>query len=149
MTYVEDFESGNIKNTDEVNSLLLCVQRLVDALHEPFEQTIEHCLGQGAHRGYNLSEVSTLSDHFSADLNARLQQVLVQFVSFEAKKFGDSFSFLTAIGFGLFLSRPLLELQTANLHDSGRNAVDRKFLLLAEAEHVECILWNVNTKFAC
>jgi len=42
--------SANIQDTNEVLSLLCCVQRLITRGHQPFEHTVEHAFGHGTHR---------------------------------------------------------------------------------------------------
>ena len=46
-SYVEDFETGDIQDTNEVDSLLFCVQSLVTFLHQELEEPVEHGLGHG------------------------------------------------------------------------------------------------------
>jgi len=46
---LEDFEAGDIQHTDEVLSLVLGVQCLVDTGHQPGEHLAVDGLGQGSH----------------------------------------------------------------------------------------------------
>jgi len=54
--HLEDLEAGDIQYTDEILSLVLCLQRLVDAGHQPREHLAVDGLGQGSHRVDNLSD---------------------------------------------------------------------------------------------
>lgn len=140
---VEDLKTGNIEHTDEVLSLLLGVQGLVQLLHHPLEETIEHGLSEGTDRVGDLSGVSALGHKLIADLDARLAQVLVQISGIEAKQVGGLLTLLRTVRLALLLARTLLELHRTNVHDSGRNAVDVKLLLSTEAKNVKSFLkWS-------
>lgn len=115
-THVENFESSDIKHSDEMVSLLVGVEGLVNPLHEPLEQTVVHRLGQRADRGNNLLQVSALGNHLGADLYPGLQEILVKLRTLKSQQLSDAIAFLISVGLGLFLPRSLLELQTANLH---------------------------------
>lgn len=56
-TYVEDFETGNIQYTNELDTLLASLEGLVDTLDEPLEETIEDGLGHGADRVQDLRKM--------------------------------------------------------------------------------------------
>lgn len=53
-SHLEDLESSNIQHTNEVLSLGLGVQGLVDSGNQPLEHTIVHGLGKGGHCVHNL-----------------------------------------------------------------------------------------------
>lgn len=166
-TYIEDLKTGNIQYTDEVLPLLLRVQSLVTFFHQPFEQPVEHCFRHGAHRIRDLILVTTLGDELVTDLDPWFQQVLVKIGTVATQQFGHAFTFLQpsrnnisipiskgkklirirrtnkylcAIGLGLLLSTPLLELHTTHVHHSGGDLVDVVLLLLGETQHVEGLL---------
>lgn len=52
---------------------------------------------------------------------------------------------LSAIGLGLFLTTPLLELHATHVHDGRGDLVDVILLLLSEAQHVEGLLLSGET----
>lgn len=54
MTYIEDFEPGNIQYTDKVLSLLFGVQGFITFLNQVFEHSVEHTFGHGTHRVHDL-----------------------------------------------------------------------------------------------
>ena len=47
VTYVENFETGNIEYTDKLGTLLTSFESDVDTPNQPLEQTIEHGLSHG------------------------------------------------------------------------------------------------------
>jgi len=77
-----------------VLSLLLGVECLVTLLDQPFEQPVEHALADGTDGVGDLVLVTTLGDELVTDLDAGLQQVLVQISGVAAKKLGDALTFL-------------------------------------------------------
>lgn len=88
-THVEDFETSNIQYTDEVLPLLLGVQGLVTLLHQPLEQPVEHTLAKGTDGVGDLVLVTTLGDELVSDLDAGLQQALVQVLAVDTEELGD------------------------------------------------------------
>lgn len=143
---VKDFETGNIQYTDEVLTLLLCVQGFVQLLHHPLEGSVEHGLGQSTDGVRDLRGATTLGDELVTDLDPGLGQVLVQVGSVQAQQVGHTFALLHAIGFALFLAGTLLELHAANVHDRGGDLVNVVLLLLSEAEHIEGFLFGFHKK---
>lgn len=93
-TYVEDLKAGNIEHTNEVLSLLLGVECLVTLLDEPFEQPVEHALANGTDGVGDLVLVTTLGNELVTDLDAGLQQVLVQISDVAAKELGNALALL-------------------------------------------------------
>jgi len=57
-TDLEDLEAGDIEHTDEVLSLVLGVERLVDTGHEPREHLAVDGLGQRSDRVDDLASQS-------------------------------------------------------------------------------------------
>lgn len=139
-THVEDLETGNIQHTDEVLTLLLRVQSLVTLLHQPLEQAIEHTLAQGTDRVGDLVLVTALGDELVTDLDARLQQILVQVLDIDAHQLGDALTGLGAVGFGLLFAAALLECHTAHVHDGRGDLVDILLLFTGEAQDIESLL---------
>ena len=116
-TYVEDLETGDVEDADELRTLLARLQRDVDAPHQPLEEAIENGLGHGAHRvqdlGRNkgttsvgsarwrstwrtryLGHVTTLGDELVADFDLGLDHVVVESWAVDAEQFADAFTFL-------------------------------------------------------
>lgn len=93
-THVEDFETSNIQHTDKVLPLLLGIQSFVTLLDEPLEETIEHTLAESSDGVGDLVLVTALGHELVSDLDAGLQQVLVQILAVDTQEFGDSFTFL-------------------------------------------------------
>ena len=89
-TYVENFETGNIKYTDEVSPLKTSLKSLVTLLHEPLEDTIEHSLSQGTDGVRDLILVPTLGDELVTDLDLGLGQELVQVHTVNTEELANS-----------------------------------------------------------
>lgn len=53
-TYIENFKSSNIQNSNEILSLALRIQRLVDSGNKPSKHPSVDCFGQCTHRVHNL-----------------------------------------------------------------------------------------------
>lgn len=139
-TYVENFETSNIQYTNEMLTLLLCVECFVTLLDQPLEQPIEDTLAQGTNGVGYLILVTTLGDELVTDLNAGLQQVLVQLLAIATEQLGDTFTFFDTVGFSLFFTTPLLELHATHVHDSGRDSVHVLFLFQGETQNIEGLL---------
>ena len=77
-THVEDLEACDVKDSNEVLSLLLRVQRLVTLLDQELEAAVKHGLGQGTHGVETLILGSSLRHELVADFDTRFAQVLVQ-----------------------------------------------------------------------
>jgi hypothetical protein len=140
-TYVENFETSNIQYTNELHTLLLGVQSFVTLLHQPLEDTIEHTLTDGTDGVGDLVLVTTLGDELVTDLDAGLQQVLVQILAIAAQQLGDTFALFDTVSFGLFFATPLLELHATHVHDGGGDLVDVVLLILSETQDVEGLLF--------
>ena len=52
--YLEDLETGDIQYADEELPLVLCVQLLVNAAHEPLEHPVVDGLRHGVHAEHHL-----------------------------------------------------------------------------------------------
>lgn len=139
-TYVEDLETGNIQDTDEVLSLLFGVQSFVDSSDHPLEETIENGLRQGTDRVADLLFASSLSDELVSYFDSRFAQILVQIGSVQTQEVSDSFTLFGTVGLSLLFSGPLLELQAPEVHHSGRDFVDVFLLFFGETKNVEGFL---------
>ena len=84
-TYIKDFESSNIEDTDEVVPRFLGIEGLVDTLHQPVEQPVEQTLGQGADGVGHLFLVPALGHELSTDLDLGFQQTLEQVSSVDTQ----------------------------------------------------------------
>lgn len=140
ITYLEDLETSNIQHTDEVLTLLLGVQCLVTLLHQPLEQTIEHTLAQSADGVVHLNDVTALGHELVTDLDAGLQQVLVQLLHVSAEQGSDTGTLIHAFSLSLLLTTTLLELHATHVHNSGGDLVHVELLLVGEAQDVEGLL---------
>lgn len=139
-THLEDLKTSNIQYTNEVLTLLLGIQSLVTLLHQPLEQTIEHTLAEGTDRVGDLLDVTALGDELVADLDAGLQQVLVQLGGIATEQLRHTATLLLAVLLSLLLATTLLELHATHVHDSGGDPVHILLLLLGEAQDVEGLL---------
>ena len=74
-TYGENFESGDIQDTDEASALPLSpVQRLVDSLYEPFEHPLIDSFAYGFHSELHLLFSLGLGDIVTSDLDTRSKE---------------------------------------------------------------------------
>jgi len=137
---VEDLKAGNIQDTNEVLSLLFCVQRLITLPHQPFEQAIEHAFGHGTHRVRDLVLVPTLGHKLVAYFDPGLQEVLVKFFMVGTQELSHTCTFLRTVCLSLLLSTSLFELHATHMHYSGNNLVDIVFLFLSETQYVEGLI---------
>lgn len=125
-------------------TLLLGIQSLVTLLDQPFEETIEDTLAQSTDGVGDLLDVTALGDELVTDLDAGLEQVLVQLSGVAAEQLGHTATLLFTILFSLLLATTLLELHATHVHDSGGDLVDILLLLLGEAQDVEGLLYIPN-----
>ena len=93
-TYVENFKTGNIEYTNEVDSLLASSKGVVTLLDEVLESTIEYGLSQGTDGVGDLNGALTLGDELVTDLDLGLGQVLVEISTFRADEFTDGITSL-------------------------------------------------------
>lgn len=140
-THVEDFKTSNIQYTNEMLTLLLGIQSLVTLLDQPFEETIEDTLAQSTNGVGDLLDVTALGDELVTDLDAGLEQVLVQLSGVAAEQLRHTATLLLTILFSLLLATTLLELHATHMHDSGGDLVHILLLLLGEAQDVESLLY--------
>ena len=70
---LEDFKASNVKDADEVLSLVLGVERLVHSLYEPLEHSRVQRLRQRLHGKVHLVLVLTFRHHLVADLDLGLE----------------------------------------------------------------------------
>jgi hypothetical protein len=143
-TYVENLETSNIQDTNEVSTLLLCVQSVVTLLDEPFEETIEDTLAESTDGVVDLVLVTTLGDELVTDLDAGLKQVLVEILGVDTEQLGDLLTSLDTISLSLLLATSLFELHGTHVHDSGSDLVDVVLLLLCETQDIEGLLLCAN-----
>jgi len=92
-THIKNFETSNVQYTDEVVSLSLGVQGLVDSSDQPAEHAVVQGLGEGAHRVQHLVLVATLGDELVTDLDLGLQQTLEQVARVHAQQEGNLLRF--------------------------------------------------------
>lgn len=83
---------------------------------------------------------SALSDELVANLDAGLQQVLVQIGSGNSEQMSDPFTLFGSVSLGLLLSWPLLELHLTKVHDGCYDSEDVILFFLRESQHVESSL---------
>jgi len=121
-------------------TLLLGIQSLVTLLDQPFEETIEDTLAQSTNGVGDLLDVTALGDELVTDLDAGLQQVLVELSGIATEQLGHTATFLFTILLSLLLATTLLELHATHVHDSGGDPVHILLLLLGEAQDVEGLL---------
>jgi len=121
-------------------TLLLGIQSLVTLLDQPFEETIEDTLAQSTNGVGDLLDITALGDELVTDLDAGLQQVLVELSGIATEQLGHTATFLFTVLLSLLLATTLLELHATHMHDSGGDPVHILLLLLGEAQDVEGLL---------
>ena len=89
---LEDFEAGDIQDTDEMLPLVLGVQGLVDTSDQPGEHTGVQHLGQGSDGVQNLIFALSLDDEFSSDLDLGCAQRLQEIRTVQAEQVSDLLS---------------------------------------------------------
>ena len=176
--HAEDLEAGDVEHANEVLTLVLRVERFVDARDEPAEHAVVEALGDGAHRVHHLLLRLLLLHVLVAHLDLRLQQALDKVARVDAHQEGHLLGLCTrnvfnvftsamcivnnafllplrastrtgsAVHLGLLLLRALLELHLAQVHD-GRRALEQAHLLLErEAEDVERALQQKHSRLS-
>lgn len=125
-------------------TLLLGIQSLVTLLDQPLEETIEDTLAQSTDGVGDLLDVTALGDELVTDLDAGLEQVLVQLSGIAAEQLGHTATLLLTVLLSLLLATTLLELHATHVHDSGGDPVHILLLLLGEAQNVEGLLYIGN-----
>lgn len=122
-------------------TLLLGIQSLVTLLDQPLEETIEDTLAQSTDGVGDLLDVTTLGDELVTDLDAGLEQVLVQLSGIATEQLGHTATLLFTVLLSLLLATTLLELHATHVHYSGGYPVHILLLLLGEAQNVEGLLY--------
>lgn len=139
-TYIENFETSNIQDTDERGTLLLGVKSLVTLLDQELEDTIEDTLAESTDGVGDLILVLTLGDELGTDLDTWLKQVLVEIGAVNTEQLGDLLTSFGSVSFSLLFATLLLESHGSHVHDSGGDLVDVLLFLLSETQDVEGLL---------
>ena len=84
---LEDFETGDIQDTNEAGTLTLgAVKRSVDTGHNPLEKPFESGFGKGFDGKFHLLLGLSFGDKVSADLDARSQEAFGHLIDVDAEQ---------------------------------------------------------------
>merc|ERR1719193_200291 len=134
---LENLETGDVQNADEVLPGVGRVQGVVDQSHDPVEHTSEQGFGSGRHGEVDLIHVLTLLDEILADLQLGLHESVGEVIALDVQKLGAFNDASIAVGFGLLLASLLLPLLVAQESDGDGSLVQPVLLILGEAEGVQ------------
>ena len=141
---LENFETGNIQNTNEESTLNIGGQGTINDFYEPVEKAAKNGLGKGTERIDTLLDGLTLDDVFCTDLDFRRAHGFEVFVLVDAKKSSNlSSSFLclwSSLWLGLLLTGLLLEGNITGMHNSSSNHVNSVLLALIEAQNIKRLI---------
>ena len=84
---LEDFETGDIQDTNEAGTLTLgAVKRSIDAGHNPLEKPFESGFGKGFDGKFHLLLGLSFGDKVSANLDARSQEAFGHLIDVDAEQ---------------------------------------------------------------
>jgi len=127
---LEDFETGNIEDTNErVGSLL--VEDLVGTLDDPEEESSEDGLGQGISGVSSLLNSEVSLDELSSGLDSRLAESLLELGWVNGEKLGSDFEGLLVSDGGSF-SESLGEGNVSEMEDGHDDLEDGELLILGD-----------------
>merc|ERR1719295_423511 len=107
---LENLETGDVQDADEILSRIGGVQRVVDKGNNPIEHTGEEGLGSGGDGESHLLQILTLLDEIFADLQLGLHEGIDEVVDLNGEQIGSLGDILHAVGLSLLLTTLLLPL---------------------------------------
>merc|ERR1712168_371427 len=134
---LENLETGDVQDTNEIFSGVRSVQRVVDEQDDPVEHTGKERLASGRNGEVDLVQILALLDKVLADLQLGLHEGVDEPVDLNGEDFGGLGDILHAIGLSLLLTTLLLPLLVTQVGDGDGALVQTILLLLAEAEGVQ------------
>ena len=137
---IEDFETGNIQDTDEVISgKSFLIEGQVTLGNKPMEDTSVKSLSHGSNSPGDLVNVLTLGDPFVTDTDSGLDQGADEVVRINSEHLGSTVSLvdMSFIDFSLFFTWTLLELHDTHVHDTSHKTITIEFLFRRELEDIE------------
>jgi hypothetical protein len=134
---VENFETSNIEDTNEVVSGEGGGEGIVDLDTEPVEESGEDGLGEGTLGVMDLVDGLTLGDELSSDLDSGVANVLQELRGVETEEEAALVGVFSSIGLSLFFSLLVSELHVHVVEDGSGDLVDTVDLFLSEAKNVE------------
>merc|ERR1712142_458726 len=134
---LENLETSNVQDTDEVLPGIGGVQRVVDKGDDPVKHTGEEGLGSGRNGEVDLVNVLALLDEILADLQLGLHEGVSEVIDLNAQKISALGDMFHAIGLGLLLTALLLPLLIAQESDGDGALVQTILLVLSEAKGVQ------------
>merc|ERR1711936_106993 len=134
---LENLETSNIQDTDEILSGIGGVKRVVDQEDDPVEHTGKEGLGSGRNGEVDLVNILALLDEVLADLQLRLHEGVDKVVNLNSEKIGSSGDHVHAVGFSLLLTSLLLPLLVTDVGDGNGTLVQTILLVLVESEGIQ------------
>jgi len=139
----ENFEAGDIEDTDEERSGEIGGEGAVDDFDEPLEESIEDSLADGFEGEIDLVDGLTFGDVLRTDLDSWCAEGFCILSSRNTKHVASEFSVLVSLWLGLFFSRLLLELHVSRVHETRSNHVDASLFFVVESENIKRLVGRV------
>ena len=134
---IENFETSNIEDTNEIVSGEGGGEGVVDLDTEPVEESGKDGLAKGTLGVVDLGDGLTLGDELGSDLDSGVADVLQELGRVKTEKEAALVGVFSSIGLSLFFSLLVSELHVHVVKDGGGNLVDTVDLFLREAKNVE------------
>jgi len=139
----ENFETGDIEDTNEVVSGKIGGEGSVDDLDQPLEESVERGLDDSTNGVVDLLDGLTLDDVLSTDFDLGSADSLKPFLSIDTQEVGNLLGGFSSVGLGLFFSGLLLELSVSRVHKRGSDLVDTSLFFLRETKNVEGLVSGI------
>merc|ERR1719347_1089834 len=134
---LEDLETGNIQDTDEILPGVGRVKGVIDQQDNPIEHTGEEGLGGGGNGEVDLVNVLALLDEVLADLQLGLHEGVDEPVDLNLEEVSSLGHHIHTVRLGLLLATLLLPLLVTNVGNGDGTLVQTILLILAEAEGIQ------------
>merc|ERR1712142_465000 len=134
---LEDLETGDIQDTDEILPGVGRVKGVVDQQDNPVEHTGKEGLGGGGNGEVDLVNVLALLDEILADLQLGLHEGVDEPVDLDREEVSSLGHHIHTVGLGLLLATLLLPLLVTDVGDGDGTLVQTILLILAEAESIQ------------
>jgi len=136
---LEDLESSNIQDTDEIGSLHLGFESFVDTFDNPEEHTFENSFAQSSDGVVDLHNRLTFVDVFSTDLDLWLDQRVKELFDWETEKMGDTLTISGICNFSLLITRLLLEFTVGEVKDCSSDLPHAQMLCFCESQNFDSV----------
>merc|ERR1712142_1442788 len=131
---LENLETSDVQDTDEVLPGIGGVQRVVDKGDDPVKHTGEEGLGSGRNGEVDLVNVLALLDEILADLQLGLHEGVDEVIDLNTEQVGGLCNKLLTVGLGLLLATLLLPLLVTHVGNGDGTLVQTILLVLVKAK---------------